>query len=254
MSSSDNLPQRRTIPPSSPRGGKGWKETIDSFGGPLVIGSVAAVLALVAALGWVNRQGGPAVGGTFEPITRSPVAGRTWGNPAAPIRIVAFEDFQCPFCAAYTKNVEPVIASEFIETGQVQYEFHHLAFLGEDSIRAAQAAECAVAQDQFWPYHDVLFLRQGRENAGVFTLDRLKAYAREVDAALAPQAWDQAAFEGCLDSGRTRPTVESMTRQANDTGAHSTPSLLINGRLLSGVQNIEQVRQAIADARSATRP
>ena len=76
-------------------------------------------------------------------------------------------------------------------------EYHHLAFLGAESVLAAQASECAVEQGQFWLYHDLLFLRQGRENSGVFALDRLKGYGREVDAALPAGAWDQEAFEGC---------------------------------------------------------
>lgn len=140
-----------------------------------------------------------------------------------------------PFCAAYTRDSEPVLATEFIESRQVSYEFHHMAFLGPESIQAAQATECAVEQGQFWPYHDVLFRRQERDNSGVFALDRLKSYGREVNAALPPAAWDQEAFESCIDSGRTRATVERLTREAQDAGVRSTPSLLINGQLVPGV-------------------
>ncbi len=231
-----------------------WRRQIDALGGPLLLGSLSVVMAVVAGLIWLNRPAGTAGGGAFELVARAPVAGRTWGSPSAPVRIVAFEDFQCPFCAEYTRTVEPLLGSEFIATGTVQYEYHHLAFLGDDSLRAAQAAECAVEQDQFWPFHDLLFLRQGRENSGAFSVERLKGYGREVDGALAPQAWDQSAFEGCLDSGRTRATVERMTREANEVGARSTPTLLVNGRLLPGMQTVEQLRQAIAQASAEVRP
>lgn len=211
-----------------------------------MVGSVALVVLGVLALVWANRPGSSAGSGTFEVRARSQVTGRAWGDPAAPVRIVAFEDFQCPFCARYTHDVEPALATEFIETGKVRYEFHHLAFLGAESTAAAEASECAVEQNQFWPYHDVLYLRQGRENSGVYTAERLKAYGREVDGALPAAAWDQAAFESCIDSGRTRTTVERLTREAGEVGARSTPTLMINGRLLAGVRSIEEIRQAIA--------
>ena len=230
------------------------RQRVDALGGPLLLGSVGVVMAVVLALIWLNRPGGSAGRGAFELVERSPAAGRAWGSPSAPVRIVAFEDFQCPFCARYTTDIEPLLAREFIATGEVLYEFHHLAFLGEDSIRAAQAAECAVEQDQFWPFHDVLFLRQGRENSGVFSIERLQDYARELDRALPPDAWDQGAFESCLGSGRTRAAVEQMTLQANAAGASSTPTLLVNGRLLAGVSSIDQLRRAIAEASAAVRP
>ncbi|MCC6237440.1 MAG: DsbA family protein [Dehalococcoidia bacterium] len=220
------------------------------MGGPVLVGSVSLVLLGVFALVWANRPGSSAGTGAFEVLTRSQVAGRTWGDPAAPVRIVAFEDFQCPFCAQYTHNVEPALATEFIDTGKVRYEFHHLAFLGNESTAAAEASECAVEQDQFWPYHDVLYLRQGRENSGVYTVDRLKAYGNEVDGALPAGSWDQAAFEACIDSGRTRTTVERLTREAGEVGARSTPTLMINGKLLAGVRSIEEIRQAIAAAQA----
>lgn len=139
----------------------GWLRRLDAAGGPLLVGSVAAVLGVVFVLIWLNRPGASVGRGDFEPVARAQVEGRRWGDPSAPVRIVVFEDFQCPFCARFTHDTEPLLASEFIETGQVSFEFHHLAFLGPESIQAAEASECAMEQGQFWPYHDVLFLRQG---------------------------------------------------------------------------------------------
>jgi len=228
----------------------GWRRQIDAMGGPVLVGSVSLVLLGVFALVWANRPGSSAGTGTFEVQARSQVSGRTWGDPAAPVRIVAFEDFQCPFCARYTQDVEPALAAEFIDTGKVRYEFHHLAFLGTESTAAAEASECAVEQNQFWAYHDVLYLRQGRENSGVYTVDRLKAYGRELGAALPAGAWDQVAFEACVDSGRMKTTVERLSREAGDVGARSTPTLMINGKLLAGVRSIEEIRQAIAAAQA----
>jgi protein-disulfide isomerase len=222
---------------------------VDSLGGPVLVGSVAVVIVVVLGLVWLNRPGSTAGTGDFELVSREQVSGRTWGDPDAPVRMIVFEDFQCPVCERHTESVEPTIASELIETGQVSYEFHHLAFLGPESIQAASAAECALEQGQFWPYHDVLFLRQGAENSGVFTKANLKRYGTEVDAVLPADAWDQAAFESCVDSERMRPVVEQQTAEAQQTGIRSTPSFLVNGAQLTGLQSIEQIRQAVAAAR-----
>lgn len=222
---------------------------IDSLGGPVLVGSVAVVIVVVLGLVWLNRPGSTAGTGDFALEAREQVSGRTWGDPDAPVRVIVFEDFQCPVCDRHTESVEPTFGNEFVETGQVLYEFHHLAFLGPESIQAASASECALEQGQFWPYHDVLFLRQGAENSGVFTKSNLKRYGSEVDAALPADAWDQAAFESCVDSERMRPTVEQQTAEAQQAGIRSTPSFLVNGTQLTGLQSIEQLRQAVAAAR-----
>jgi protein-disulfide isomerase len=135
---------------------------------------------------------------------------------------------------------------EFVNTGIASIEFRHFAFLGPDSVRAAEAAECAADQNRFWEYHDILFLRQGAENTGVYSTANLKSFAREV--ADAHEGFDLGAFDSCVDSGAKRAAVEEMTRQADALGIQSTPSFLVNGTPLSGAQPIENFRAAIAAA------
>jgi len=159
------------------------------------------------------------------------------------MHVIEFADFQCVFCARFARETEPTIAEEYIRSGRVRVTFHHFAFLGPDSVRAAEASECAADQGRFWEYHDLLFLRQRGEGSGGFPASRLKSMAREV--ARAHPGFDAERFGACLDAGEKRALVERETAEGRAAGISATPSFLINGRLLQGAQNLEAFRQAI---------
>jgi protein-disulfide isomerase len=228
-----------------------WRETFDSWGGYPVFGSLAAALLLVVVLVWMNRPGASAGTGDYTPVVRNQVAGRLVGDPNAPVKIIEFADFQCPFCKQWADNVSKPLLEEYVSKGTASLQFVSFAFLGEESRRAAEAAECAADQNRFWEYHDLLFLRQGKENSGVYSSANLKKYAGELKAH-APN-FDTDKFGSCLDSGEKRGAVEAQTKQARDAGVQSTPSFLINGAAFSGVQPIETFRQAIEAAAAAAK-
>ncbi|MEE8338341.1 MAG: thioredoxin domain-containing protein [Dehalococcoidia bacterium] len=228
-----------------------WRRQLDSFGGLLVVGPAAAAVLAVAALIVLGRPGGGANETPYVPIERLQVNGRVEGAAEAPVRIIEFSDFQCPFCRRFTLETAPALRAEFVETGIASIEYWHFAFLGRESTRAAEAAECAGEQGMFWDYHDVLFLRQGAENAGVFSSANLKRFARELVATgdRSTRGLDTALFDECLDSGRQRGSVELQTAEAGAAGISSTPSFLINGQLLRGAQPIEVWREIIEQLR-----
>lgn len=234
----------RPVKPSKPA----WRQALDSWGGLPVVGSIAVSLLVVAVLVWVNRPGASTNTDPYEPVARSIVNGRVEGDPNAPVKIIEFSDFQCPFCRRFTLETAPLLVQEFVETGIASIEYRHMAFLGPESVRAAEAAECAADQNRFWDFHDILFLRQGAENDGVYSDANLKKYAREV--ADAHDDFDVNAFDSCLASGEKRAAVEEMTRQANALGVQSTPSFLVNGQPISGAQPIEVFRQVIQAAQA----
>ncbi|RMF45155.1 MAG: hypothetical protein D6755_08385, partial [Anaerolineae bacterium] len=99
------------------------------------------------------------------------------GNPDAPVTILEFSDFQCPYCGRFFAEVEPQINQQYIENGQVRMGYIHFAFLGQESLWAAEASECAADQDAFWEFHDKLFNSQNGENRGAFSKDNLKKFA-----------------------------------------------------------------------------
>lgn len=127
----------------------------------------------------------------------------------------------------------------YVKSGQVRFGYVHFAFLGEESIWAAEASECANDQGKFWEYHDYLFTHQAGENQGAFSKANLKKFAAEMKL-------DSAAFDACLDSGKHTEVVKAETAFGQSLGARSTPSFLVNGRALVGAQPFEVFQQLIA--------
>ena len=239
--------------PSTPRRVEpkpAWRETFDSWGGFPIFGSLAAVLVLVAVLIYVNRSGSSTGTAAYTPITRSQVSGRLAGDPNAPVKIIEFADFQCPFCKRWTETEHKVV-DEFVNKGVASIQFVSFAFIGDDSKNAAAAAECAADQNRFWDYHDILYLRQGAENTGVFSNANLKKFGDELKQHFSD--FDTAKFGKCVDSGEKKATIGAQIKQGRDAGVQSTPSFLINGTPMSGVQPIEVFRTAIQNAQAAAK-
>jgi predicted DsbA family dithiol-disulfide isomerase len=150
------------------------------------------------------------------------------GDPNAPVKIVVYSDFQCPFCVKYWEETEGQVIENYVATGKVFYEFRsNGAFIGPESAAAAEAAYCAGAQNQFWEYHDILFANWTGENVGDFSDENLRLYASAINL-------NQNAFEQCLESGTYADRVRQDAANARSDGIHGTPSFLINGKLIEG--------------------
>jgi protein-disulfide isomerase len=152
------------------------------------------------------------------------------GDPNAPVKIIEYADFQCPYCVQYWEETEGQIIENYVATGKVFYEFRSYgAFIGPESAAAAEAAYCAGAQNLFWEYHDILFANWSGENVGDFSDEKLPQYA----AAL---GLNQSAFDECLKSGTYVDRVRQDEADAQSDGVYATPSFLINGKLVEGAQ------------------
>jgi protein-disulfide isomerase len=231
-----------------------WRAIVAALGGFEVVGAVGFAFAVVLALVLLNRPHTDS-DAPYQPVAHQRTDGRIEGDAAAPVRIVAFADFQCPFCGSFTRDTEPLLRAEFVDADVASFEYHHLAFLGTESLRAAEAAECALQQGFFWEYHDILFQKQppdGRENVGVYSPENLKRYAaeladvwRDLDPA---RPLDLAAFGACVDTRETRDEVERQNAVAGELGLRSTPTFMISGEVVAGAQPIEVFREVIARA------
>ncbi|MBI2871830.1 MAG: thioredoxin domain-containing protein [Chloroflexi bacterium] len=133
------------------------------------------------------------------------------------------------------------MVEEFVTAGRVRFVYRHYAFLGRESVRAAEAAECAAEQGRFWEYHDTLFSNWGGENRGAFSDDRLKRFA----AAL---GLDREKFNSCLDSGRYSYRVGADNRDAQVTGVRGTPTVFVNNTQVGNPLDYSQLRRAILAA------
>lgn len=163
------------------------------------------------------------------------------GLEDAPVVVVEYGDFQCPFCKQFVTTVSPQIKQDFVDTGQVRFVFRHLAFIGPESLRAAEAAECANAQGRFWDYHDKLFAEQAAENSGAFSQDNLKRFAIEIGL-------DTGQFDQCLDSREYRTKVQQEILEADRLQVRSTPSLFVNGQYIENGSNYQTLSAAIQAA------
>lgn len=126
----------------------------------------------------------------------------------------------------------------YADTGLVRFEYKHFSFIGSESIQAAEAAECANEQGQFWPYHNILFANQRGENQGAFLEGALKNFAIVLEL-------DEAAFNSCLDDNRYRQTVENQTEEGRSLGVTTTPTLYFNGEEILGAVPFEQLQNRI---------
>jgi protein-disulfide isomerase len=160
------------------------------------------------------------------------------GNKDAPVTIVEYADFQCPFCGRHHQLVRPTIVSEYVASGKANIVFKHLAFLGPESVYASVAAECAADQGKFWEYHDYLFEHQQGENQGAFLKEKLIGFGKELDL-------DAALFEKCVMGDETIARVQADTAEAEKFGVGSTPTFFVNGKPLVGLKSPAELSAAI---------
>jgi len=146
------------------------------------------------------------------------------GNPDAPITVVEFSDFQCPFCSRFFEQTLPLIEKNYIDTGKIKFVYKDLPLdnLHPNARSAHIAAECADEEGKFWEYHDVLFQKQA-------VWQRLAS--SDLDITLSQFAVDlgmqAASFESCMESQDMADEVNQDTLEAMRNGATGTPTFFI---------------------------
>jgi protein-disulfide isomerase len=116
------------------------------------------------------------------PSSLTPVSSSDFisGNQDAPITIIVYVDFQCPFCGKFFKETQQTALANYVKDGKVKLVSRDFAFLGGESVKSAEATRCAGDQGKFWEYHDYLFTHQNGENKGNFSNLNLKTFAKEL--------------------------------------------------------------------------
>ena len=164
------------------------------------------------------------------------------GNENAPVTIIEFSDFECPFCGQFYTQSLPQVITDYIDTGKAKLYYRHLPLSFHPQARpAALASECANEQDAFWEYHDTLF----DNNATLGTATTAKYVEWATDLGL-----NASQFEKCLTSEKYAENVDGDTAAATAAGASGTPTFYINGQQLVGAQPFASF-QAIIDAKLA---
>jgi protein-disulfide isomerase len=148
------------------------------------------------------------------------------GAGSAPVTIVEFSDFQCPFCQRASPTLKRVRQTYGDKVRLVWKDFP-LTQIHPQAFKAAEAAQCAGEQGKFWEYHDRLFANQA-----ALEPDALKKYAAEVSL-------DTARFGSCLDSSKFAERVRDGVAMGTRLGVSSTPTIFVNGRMLAGAYPYE---------------
>lgn len=167
------------------------------------------------------------------------------GDPNAPVTLVEFSDFQCPFCRGLWRDALPQIKEKYIKTGKVKFVYRDFPLTSIHGLaqKYAEAGECADAEGRFWQMHDKIFEEQDKKGAGTifdYTVMDLKRWAREIGL-------EGPRFDACLDSGKYRDEVQKDFNDGQAAGVSGTPGTFINGRLVVGALPFEQF-QSLIDA------
>ena len=185
----------------------------------------SAALAVVAAAVLLGSRGeAPAMekpaeaAALFDGIHQD---GVSLGAPDAPVTLVEFADLQCPYCAAYARDVLPTVIDRYVRPGRVRLELRLRAFLGEDSRRAAVLAAAAGRQDLLWPFVDGFYRNQGEENSGYATDEFLRGLADATDGLDVRRALADRRHPA------TQRTLAQAERLAAKLGSDSTPAFYL---------------------------
>lgn len=213
---------------------------------------VACALAMTAAV--VRREFFPPRGGpdmrsrrvdNWQALTS---AGQWLGDPRAPVRIVEFSDFQCPFCASLQPALR-ALERRYGDRLNVVYRNYPLESIHPYARTAAVAAECADFQGAFRAYHDALFARQDQIGVAAWR-----------DLAAAAGVRDLERFDGCVRSRETDARVADDLRLGGRIALTGTPTLIINGMMMRGslteariAAQIDQAMKSAPGTRTASR-
>ena len=148
------------------------------------------------------------------------------GGENAPVTIVKFEDFHCPFCNKVQSTLEQLLARYGEKVKLVHRDFP-IDNIHPAARKGHEAARCAHEQGKFWAYHDKLY-----SNAPKASAEDLMSYAKQVEL-------DLQAFDKCFSSGRHKAAVQKDLEEGSRLGVTGTPTFFINGRLISGAQPLQ---------------
>jgi protein-disulfide isomerase len=188
----------------------------------LIVGSIVLTGGGDDESASTTNGGNGASSGAIALVAGIPQDGTILGDPSAPtVRMLVYEDIQCPYCKQFTDDALPAIVDEYVKTKQVKLDWRGVGFLGPDSEKALRIAFAAGLQDKLWEVVGLFYENQGVENSGWVTdelVDEILAAVPGLDAAKAKQD----------------ASSEAVTKQVSDiraefeaSGASGTPSFFI---------------------------
>jgi len=177
--------------------------------------------------------------GTREPLVPlddDPVL----GSPDAPVTMIEYSEYLCPFCQRFALETMPRIEEEYIDTGKVKLVFRDFPVHGQPAVSIAMVAECAADQGKFWEMHTMLFERAEEWSESEDILATFQGYAEEL-------GMDQNELLNCLELGTPFERIQEDYNLGTQDGVGGTPTFLINGTLVVGAQPFEEFQRVIEE-------
>ena len=160
------------------------------------------------------------------------------GEVDAPLVLIEYADFRCPFCGAFSRETMPLLIDEYVDEGLLRIEWRDLPVFGEESFNAAVAARAAGEQGRYWEYHEAVF---ATEAPGHQALPRERLLELAAEAGVP----DLAAFEAALDDPELIQAVTRDAQEAQALGIMSTPTFIVGQEPVVGAQPADAFRQVI---------
>ncbi|HMU92246.1 MAG TPA: thioredoxin domain-containing protein [Anaerolineales bacterium] len=224
--------------------------------GLVVLGALAVAFLII----WPNLK--PITGIiSVEPNPRPQADANNMGDPNAPVKLVEYSDYQCPFCERFASETEAKLVEAYVSTGKLYFTYRSAGNWVSDNIRggktesedAAKAAYCAGDQNLYWEMHDMLFANVLGEDVDSFTDRRLAAIAEQTGV-------DMTQFNECYSSGKFDDQVFQDGKDALTAGVRGTPGFVLSyvnasgeevTQLIEGAQPFDVFAQAIDAALAA---
>jgi protein-disulfide isomerase len=153
--------------------------------------------------------------------------------------MVVYSDYRCPFCAKFSRDIEPALVDRYVADGTLRIEWRDLPIFGEQSTLAARAGRAAADQGRFWEFNRVLYAAAPDRGHAEFDLARLRSLAKRAGVP------DLDAFADQVRSERHDDAIQADLTEALSLGASSTPTFVVNGTPVLGAQPVEVFSEVI---------
>jgi protein-disulfide isomerase len=203
----------------------------------------------IGALGYAaTRKDAPAAAErAVDPNLAAEARGHLIGRPDAPVKIIEFSDFECPYCAQFATVTEPDVRKRLVETGEASFNYYDYPLdMHRNTWPASHAAACAEEQGKFWEMHDRIFAGQNEWNTqatsnpkGVF-----QGYVRELGL-------DAARWEQCFDSQKYLRKIQANKAEGDRRQIRGTPTFYVNDREFEGIE-YDKLKALVDSARAGT--
>lgn len=168
----------------------------------------------------------------------------TLGDDSAPIKLIEFGDFQCPFCGEWYQETKPTFDKDYISTGKIQLIFVDYPFLGDDSYPTAYASYCAEEQGMYWEFHETVYLNQGEMNDGWAQADNIRELSEQ-------SGLNMEMFDQCMSSVDHKKNLDRNIAIGDENNVNQTPTFMIisdgSVQKIEGKQPIEVFEKVIEE-------